>query len=274
MKTLRLLVLAVMMGAISGVANAQIKTVPQKAETAQKAPEKKDDDKKEVAKKAAEAKKASDARKAAAKKAAEEKKKAAEKKAADKKEKAKKSAKKSAKPAATKAKPVLDNSTKLNMRTAPKKQDDGKMSIQQKMKIVEDLMTESDTILSRVDRKIDKNKAEINDRLVILIYHKGNPEVTDSTNAAIDRFLRNNEAFRTQLNEVKIKWQDEAKKISDIYTEYGEKRQPTTPGGEPRPTEYDGFVEKHQKFLKLIERVEDGLRYVEKEAAYLRSVNG
>ena len=270
MKTVRLLILAIIFGGATTVATAQVKSIPQKAEAA-KVDAKESDAAKKAAEKAkadkeAEMKNAADIKaKAAAKKAQEEKEKAEAKKNSSKPKAAKKSA---AKPT-----PVVDNSPKLNTRSA-KKEDSSKMSVQQKMKVVTDLMTESDTILSRVDRKIEKNKLEITDRLTILIYHKGNPEVTDSTSAAVARFLKNNETFRTQLNEVKIKWQDEAKKLSSIYTEYGEKRQPSTPGGEPIPTEFDGFVEKHQKFLRLIEKVEEGMEYVEKESAYLKSVNG
>ncbi|MFT7299246.1 MAG: hypothetical protein ACI9WO_002070 [Sphingobacteriales bacterium] len=266
MKTVRLLILAIIFGGATTVAIAQVKSMPQKAEATKVETAKQDD----ASKKAAEKAKAD--KEAEMKNAADIKAKAAAEKAKQEKAKAK-AKKKSSKPKAAKKAPVVDNSPKLNTRSA-KKEDSSKMTIQQKMKIVSDLMTESDTILSRVDKKIEKNKVEITDRLTILIYHKGNMEVTDSTNAAIARFLKNNEDFRAQLNEVKIKWQDEAKKLSSIYTEYGEKRQPSTPGSEPIPTEFDGFVDKHQKFLRLIEKVEEGMQYVEKESAYLESVNG
>ncbi|MCB9231497.1 MAG: hypothetical protein H6581_07535 [Bacteroidia bacterium] len=120
--------------------------------------------------------------------------------------------------------------------------------------------------LEKFAEQLGKHRVELEERAIVLKYHKGNKEVTEATNSAIRRIEEYNNGGNAKISEFESVWYDQMDNVLKIYTRYGEMRESSGGGA----TDLDAFVKRHREYMDLMTAVQQDLSFIAADCAYLR----
>ena len=120
--------------------------------------------------------------------------------------------------------------------------------------------------LDKFRQELDVYKEELSDRTTVMKYHKGNKEVDEATNDAVDRIKEYHDQVYAKVQEYQSVWFDQTRNIIAIYTHYGNLKEASGGGA----TDLDDFVRKHEAYLDQLEAIKTDLGLIASECSVLR----
>lgn len=138
--------------------------------------------------------------------------------------------------------------------------------INERMGTISAVIDEQFPQLETMSEQLDKHRTELEERAIVLKYHKGNKEVTEATNSAIGRIEEYNNSGKTKVSDFEAVWYDQMDNVLKVYTRFGELREASGGGA----TDLDEFVKKHRKYMDLMELVQQDLAFIGADCAYMR----
>lgn len=117
------------------------------------------------------------------------------------------------------------------------------------------IINEQSPMLNEYSETLEKENTELDERIIVLKYHKGNKEVSDACQVVVDRVDNVYNAVENKLNDFQSRWFSQIPNLASIYTEYG-KMLEATGGGK---TDLDEFVRSLEEYLQLIENLKSDL---------------
>lgn len=138
--------------------------------------------------------------------------------------------------------------------------------INAKVADIRKVIVEQTPMLQEYAEALDVHREELEERAIVLKYHKGNREVDDQTNKAVARIEDYNKEAEEVIIAYQAVWFDQLKNVMDIYTRFGEMKE-TSGGG---ATDLDDFVKSHREYLDLMEEVKTSIEFIYADCGYLR----
>jgi hypothetical protein len=120
--------------------------------------------------------------------------------------------------------------------------------------------------LNEYSERLAKEKAELEERIIVLKYHQGNKEVNEACRLVVKRVEEYYQSVEQKIQEFESVWFDQMRNIMDIYTRYGELKEAS--GGSNSLQE---FVNAHNSYLELIDNVKADLLGVYADMSFIQN---
>lgn len=120
--------------------------------------------------------------------------------------------------------------------------------------------------LNEYSERLAKEKAELEERIIVLKYHQGNKEVNEACRLVVTRVEEYYRSVEQKIQEFESVWFDQMRNIMDIYTRYGELKEAS--GGSNSLQE---FVNAHNSYLELIDNVKADLLGVYADMSFIQN---
>ena len=110
-------------------------------------------------------------------------------------------------------------------------------------------------ILEEFAVKLDEHKNHLDERIIVLKYHKTNKEVQEASRLVVSNVETYYTSCKTKVQEFESEWFDQTRNIIAIYTKYGELREATGGGANA----LQDFSDKHMHYLDVLENIKSDL---------------
>jgi thiol-disulfide isomerase/thioredoxin len=110
-------------------------------------------------------------------------------------------------------------------------------------------------ILEEFAEKLGEHKTHLDERIIVLKYHKTNKEVQEASRSVVTNTETYYNSVVLKVQQFESQWFDQTRNIIAIYTKYGELRE--AKGG--NSNELQDFVDKHMHYLDLLENIKSDL---------------
>lgn len=121
--------------------------------------------------------------------------------------------------------------------------------------------------LSEFQEKLAEHKAHLEERIIVLKYHKGNKEVMEACRIVVENVEKYYNDCTAKVQEFESQWFDQTRNITAIYTRYGELREATGGGS----NELQSFVDSHTRYLDLLENIKSDLIGVYTDLSFIKN---
>lgn len=110
-------------------------------------------------------------------------------------------------------------------------------------------------ILEEFAAKLDEHKHHLDERIIVLKYHKTNKEVQEASRLVVTNVETYYNSCKMKVSEFESEWFDQTRNIIAIYTKYGELREATGGGS----NDLQDFTDRHNRYLDLLENIKSDL---------------
>jgi hypothetical protein len=117
------------------------------------------------------------------------------------------------------------------------------------------IIDEHTPVLEEFAVKLGEHKVHLDERIIVLKYHKTNKEVQEASRLVITNSETYYNSVVQKVQEFESQWFDQTRNIIAIYTKYGELRESTGGGS----NELQDFVDRHLRYLDLLENIKSDL---------------
>jgi hypothetical protein len=117
------------------------------------------------------------------------------------------------------------------------------------------IIDEHTPILEEFSVKLGEHKTHLDERIIVLKYHKSNKEVQDASRLVVTNTETYYNSVVLKVQQFESQWFDQTRNIIAIYTKYGELREASGGGN----NELKDFVDKHMGYLDLLENIKSDL---------------
>lgn len=111
------------------------------------------------------------------------------------------------------------------------------------------------------------HKSHLEERIIVLKYHKGNKEVTDASALVVRSVEEYYNNVTMKVQDYESVWFDQTRNIIAIYTQYGVNKEATNGGA----NDLMEFATKHARYLDLLENVKSDLIGVYTDLSYIKN---
>ncbi|MEM0996275.1 MAG: hypothetical protein AAGN35_04310 [Bacteroidota bacterium] len=129
------------------------------------------------------------------------------------------------------------------------------------------IIDEHTPILEEFQVKLGEHKVHLQERIIVLKYHKGNKEVSEASTLVVGTIEDYYTAVTEKVQQYESVWFDQTRNIIAIYTRYGVLREAT--GG--KNNDLQGFVTKHGRYLDLLDNVKSDLIGVYTDLSFIKN---
>ena len=129
------------------------------------------------------------------------------------------------------------------------------------------IIDEHTPFLEEYQTTLGEHKVHLEERIIVLKYHKGNKEVTDACAGvvrAVEEYYNN---VTTKVQEYESVWFDQTRNIVAIYTQFGVNKEATGGGA----NDLQDFADKHSRYLDLLENLKSDLIGVYTDLSYIKN---
>ena len=117
------------------------------------------------------------------------------------------------------------------------------------------IIDEHTPVLEEFAVKLGENKVFLDERIIVLKYHRSNKEVQEASRSAVANVETYYNSVVLKVQQFESQWFDQTRNIIAIYTKYGELREAS--GG--NANDLQDFVDKHMHYLDLLENIKSDL---------------
>jgi hypothetical protein len=117
------------------------------------------------------------------------------------------------------------------------------------------IIDEHTPILEEFSVKLGENKVFLDERIIVLKYHRSNKEVQEASRSAVSNVETYYNSVVLKVQQFESQWFDQTRNIIAIYTKYGELREANGGGS----NDLQDFVDKHMHYLDLLENIKSDL---------------
>lgn len=110
-------------------------------------------------------------------------------------------------------------------------------------------------------------KAELEERIIVLKYHQGNKEVDEACRLVVKRVEEYYNEVDKAIQQFESVWFDQMRNVIDIYTRYGELKEATGGGS----NDLQDFVDQHKDYLELMDNVKADLLGVYADMSFIQN---
>ncbi len=128
-------------------------------------------------------------------------------------------------------------------------------SIDSRKEEVLSIINEHSPMLEEFQSKLAEHKSHLEERIIVLKYHRGNKEVTEACSLVVQTVEPYYNNVVQEVQEYQAVWFDQTRNITAIYTRYGELKEATGGGS----NDLQGFVDQHRRYLELLDNVKSDL---------------
>lgn len=116
------------------------------------------------------------------------------------------------------------------------------------------IIDEHTPVLEEFAAKLGEHKVHLDERIIVLKYHKTNKEVQEASRMVVSNTETYYNSVVLKVQQFESQWFDQTRNIIAIYTKYGEQRE--AGGG---TSDLQDFVDKHLHYLDLLENIKSDL---------------
>jgi hypothetical protein len=120
--------------------------------------------------------------------------------------------------------------------------------------------------LDEYTARLATEKAELEERIIVLKYHQGNKEVNEACRLVVKRVEEYYRSVDEKIKEYESVWFEQMRNIMDIYTRYGELKEAS--GGK---NDLQEFVDSHNRYLEQIDNVKADLLGVYADMSFIQN---
>ena len=129
------------------------------------------------------------------------------------------------------------------------------------------IIDEHTPFLEEYKTTLGEHKVHLEERIIVLKYHKGNKDVSDACTAvvtAVEEYYNN---VTSKVQEYESVWFDQTRNIVAIYTQFGVNKEATGGGA----NDLQDFADKHSRYLDLLENLKSDLIGVYTDLSYIKN---
>ena len=128
-------------------------------------------------------------------------------------------------------------------------------------------INEQTPALTEYRDKLDLENKELEERIIVLKYHKGNKEVSEACQLVVNRVEEYYNAVVEKVSQFESIWFDQQRNLVSIYTRYGELKEATGGG----TNELADFATAHENYLQLIDNLKSDLIRVYSNIGFIKN---
>jgi hypothetical protein len=117
------------------------------------------------------------------------------------------------------------------------------------------IIDEHTPILEEFSIKLGEQKTLLDERIIVLKYHRSNKEVQEASRLVVTSSETYYNSVVLKVQQFESQWFDQTRNIIAIYTKYGEVREANGGGS----NDLQDFVDKHMHYLDLLENIKSDL---------------
>lgn len=117
------------------------------------------------------------------------------------------------------------------------------------------IINEHTPVLEEFAVKLGEHKVHLDERIIVLKYHKTNKEVQEASRQVVANTETYYNSVVQKVQQFESQWFDQTRNIIAIYTRYGELREASGGGS----NNLNGFVDQHLHYLDLLENIKSDL---------------
>ena len=140
------------------------------------------------------------------------------------------------------------------------------LSVKDKVTEVNGLILEHMPQLEEFMTDLETNKQELEERIIVLKYHRGNKEVNLACQMAVDRVNEYYTAVDNKIKEFEGVWFEQSRNLIDIYTHYGMLKESSG-----TDNELQEFADDHGRYLDQIDAVKNMLVAIYADMSYIKN---
>lgn len=138
--------------------------------------------------------------------------------------------------------------------------------VQEKTNEVLGVINSQSPSLTEFTERLAKEKAELEERIIVLKYHQGNKEVQEACRLVVKRVDEYYQSVDQKIKEFESVWFEQMRNVMDIYTRYGELKEAS--GGS---NDLQEFVNSHNAYLELMDNVKADLLGVYADMSFIQN---
>lgn len=140
-------------------------------------------------------------------------------------------------------------------------------STDSKITEVSSIINEHSPILEEFQLTLGEHKVHLEERIIVLKYHKGNKEVSEASRMVITTIENYYNSVSEKVAQYQAVWFDQTRNIIAIYTRYGELKEATGSGN----NDLQEFTTKHSRYLDLLDNVKSDLIGVYTDLSFIKN---
>jgi hypothetical protein len=140
-------------------------------------------------------------------------------------------------------------------------------STDSKITEVASIINEHSPILEEFQVTLGEHKVHLEERIIVLKYHKGNKEVSEASRLVINTIEAYYNSVSQKVQQYESVWFDQTRNIIAIYTRYGELKEATGSGN----NDLQDFTTKHSRYLDLLDNVKSDLIGVYTDLSFIKN---
>ncbi|MEM7036590.1 MAG: hypothetical protein AAF570_06380 [Bacteroidota bacterium] len=121
--------------------------------------------------------------------------------------------------------------------------------------------------LEEFKEKLTEHKTHLEERIIVLKYHKSNKEVIEASDLVVSTIETYYQGVVERIQQYESVWFDQTRNIMAIYTKYGEMNEASGGGA----NDLQGFVDQHIRYLDLLENVKSDLLGVYADLSFIKN---
>jgi hypothetical protein len=129
------------------------------------------------------------------------------------------------------------------------------------------IIEEHTPILEEFQIKLSEHKVHLEERIIVLKYHKGNKEVSEASRMVVNTIEAYYNSVTLKVQQYESVWFEQTRNLIAIYTRYGELKEATGSGA----NDLESFVTRHGRYLDLLDNVKSDLIGVYTDLSFIKN---
>ncbi|HHG86113.1 MAG TPA: hypothetical protein ENJ82_15295 [Bacteroidetes bacterium] len=140
-------------------------------------------------------------------------------------------------------------------------------NVNAKVEEVLSIIEEHTPILEEFKTTLGEHKIHLEERIIVLKYHKGNKEVTEASGLVVNTIETYYQAVTEKVQQYEAVWFEQTRNIIAIYSRYGALSE-ATGGGH---NDLQDFVDQHSRYLDMLDNIKSDLIAVYTDLSFIKN---
>lgn len=140
-------------------------------------------------------------------------------------------------------------------------------NVNTKMEEVIAIIEEHTPVLKEFKETLGEHKQHLQERIIVLKYHKGNKEVSEASNLVVSTIENYYNSVTEKVQQYESVWFEQTRNIVAIYTRYGELKE-ATGGGQ---NDLQDFADQHSSYLDMLDNIKSDLISVYTDLSFIKN---